>query len=110
MTAAHPRMGYKGAMAEKRTSLRAQALGLSQKAFERLMADEQRAQWVAQAVGRMQRGKKALDRGQEELMHALQLAAKSDFGKMSKQLSSLKRRTRELEERVDQMLKPRPGN
>jgi len=97
-------------MAEKRTSLRAQALGLSQKAFERLMADEQRAQWVAQAVGRMQRGKKALGRGQEELMRVLQLAVKSDFGKVSKQLSSLKRRTRELEERVDRLLKARPGN
>jgi hypothetical protein len=97
-------------MAEKRTSLRAQALGLSQKAFERLMADEQRAQWVAQTLGRVQRGKKALDRGQEELMHVLQLAARSDFGKVSKQLSSLKRRTRELEERVDRLLKPRSGN
>jgi hypothetical protein len=95
-------------MAEKRSSLRAQALGMSQKAFERLMADDQRAQWVAQALGRVQRGKKALDRGQEELMHAFQLAAKSDFGKVSKQLSSLKRRTRELEERLDRLLKPAP--
>jgi hypothetical protein len=95
-------------MAEKRSSLRAQALGLSQKAFERLMADEQRAQWVAQALGRVQRGKKALDRGQEELMHVLQLAARSDFGKMGRQLSSLKRRTRELEEKVDRLLKPAP--
>lgn len=88
-----------------RRSLRAQALGMSQKAFERLMADEQRAQWVAQAMGTVQRGKKALDKGQEELMHAFQLAAKSDFGKMGKQLSALKRRTRELEERVDRLLK-----
>ena len=92
-------------MTGKRSSLRAQALGMSQKAFERLMADEQRAQWVAQALGRVQRGKKALDRGQEELIHVLQLAARSDFAKVSKQLSSLKRRTRELEERVDRLLK-----
>lgn len=89
-----------------RRSLRAQALGMSQKAFERLMADEQRAQWVAQAMGTVQRGKKALDRGQEEFMHAFQLAAKSDFAKMGKQLSALKRRTRELEERVDRLAKP----
>jgi hypothetical protein len=95
-------------MAEKRSSLRAQALGMSQKAFERLMADEQRAQWVAQALGRVQRGKRALDRGQEELMHAFQLAVKSDFGQVSKQLSSLKRRTRELEERLDRLLTPGP--
>jgi len=79
-------------------------MGLSQKAFERLMADEQRAQWVAQALGKVQRGKRALDRGQEEVMHAFQLAAKRDFQALGKQLSALKRRTRELEERVDRLL------
>jgi len=79
-------------------------MGLSQKAFERLMADEQRAQWVAQALGRVQRGKRALDRGQEEVMHAFQLAARRDFQAVGKQLSALKRRTRELEERVDRLL------
>jgi hypothetical protein len=91
-----------------RRSLRAQALGVSQKAFERLMADEQRAQWVAQAVGTVQRGKRALERGQEELMRALQLAGRSDFGAVGKQLSSLKRRTRELEEKLDRLLGPSP--
>ena len=79
-------------------------MGLSQKAFERLMADEQRAQWVAQALGRVQRGKRALDRGQEEVIHAFQLAARRDFQALGKQLSALKRRTRELEERVDRLL------
>jgi len=87
-----------------RRELRRQAMGLSQKAFERLMADEQRAQWVAQALGKVQRGKRALDRGQEEVMHAFQLAAKRDFQALGKQLSALKRRTRELEERVDRLL------
>ena len=96
-------------MAEKR-SLRAQALGISQKAFERLMADEQRAQWVAQALGKVQRGKRALDRGQEEVMHAFQLAAKRDFQALGKQLSALKRRTRELEERVDRLLEAAKSN
>jgi hypothetical protein len=74
------------------------------KGFERLMADEQRAQWVAQTLGRVQRGKRALDRGQEEVMHAFQLAARRDFQALGKQLSALKRRTRELEERVDRLL------
>ena len=97
-------------MAEKRRSLRARALGISQKAFERLMADEQRAQWVAQALGKVQRGKRALDRGQEEVMHAFQLAAKRDFQALGKQLSALKRRTRELEERVDRLLEAAKSN
>jgi len=85
-------------------SLRARALGLSQRAFERLMADEQRAQWVAQALGRVQRGKRALGKGQEDLLRALQISARSDFGAVSKQLSSLKRRARELEEKLDRLL------
>jgi hypothetical protein len=84
--------------------LRNLALGFSQRAFERLMADEQRAHWVAQALGRVQRGKRALDRGQEEVMHAFQLAAKRDFQALGKQLSGLKRRARELEERLDGLL------
>ena len=85
-------------------------MGLSQKALERLMADEQRAQWIAQALGRVQRGKRALDRGQEEVMHAFQLAAKRDFQALGKQLSALKRRTRELEERVDRLLEAAKAN
>jgi len=93
-----------------RRELRRQAMGLSQKAFERLMADEQRAQWVAQALGRVQRGKRALDRGQEEVMHAFQLAARRDFQALGKQLSALKRRTRELEERVDRLLEAAKAN
>ena len=93
-----------------RRELRRQAMGLSQKAFERLMADEQRAQWVAQALGRVQRGKRALDRGQEEVMHAFQLAARRDFQALGKQLSALKRRTRELEERVDRLLEAAKSN
>jgi transcription elongation GreA/GreB family factor len=88
----------------KRRALRNHALGLSQKAFERLMADEQRAQWVAQALGRVQQGKRALDRGQEEIMRAFQLAVKSEYRAVGKQLSVLKRRTRELEERLDKLL------
>jgi hypothetical protein len=93
-----------------RKDIQRQAMGLSQKALERLLADEQRAQWVAQALGRVQRGKRALDRGQEEVMHAFQLAAKRDFQALGKQLSALKRRTRELEERVDRLLGAEKAN
>ena len=93
-----------------RRAIQQQAMGLSQKALERLLADEQRAQWVAQALGRVQRGKRALDRGQEEVMHAFQLAAKRDFQALGKQLSALKRRTRELEERVDRLLGAEKAN
>ena len=83
-----------------RKNLKQQALGVSQKAMEKLFADEQRAMKIASAIGTVQRGKKALDRSQDELMRVLHLAPKSDFKALGKQLSGLKRRLRALEEKV----------
>jgi polyhydroxyalkanoate synthesis regulator phasin len=81
--------------------LKKQAANLSQKAMEKLFADEKRAMKIAAAVGTVQKGKQALDKGQEDLMRALNLAPKSDFKAVGKQLSSLKRRLRELDEKLD---------
>ncbi|MBF5043992.1 hypothetical protein FGE12_16460 [Aggregicoccus sp. 17bor-14] len=83
-----------------RKNLKQQAMGVSQKAMEKLFADEQRAMKIASAIGTVQRGKKALDRSQDELMRVLHLAPKSDFKALGKQLSGLKRRLRALEEKV----------
>jgi polyhydroxyalkanoate synthesis regulator phasin len=85
-----------------RSTLKQQALGLSAKAMERLMSDEKRAMKIANAIGSVQRGKQALDRGQDELMKALNLATKSDFKAVGKRLSSLKRRLRDLEDKLGQ--------
>ncbi|MCI0569619.1 MAG: hypothetical protein L0Y66_02600 [Myxococcaceae bacterium] len=84
-----------------RKRLTEKALGVGQKAVERFFADEQRAMKVAAAVGKVQQGKRALEKRQEGLMRALQLATRSDFKSVGKQLSGLKRRIRELEERLD---------
>ncbi|MDQ3265706.1 MAG: hypothetical protein M3Y59_18955 [Myxococcota bacterium] len=84
-----------------RKTLKQKALDLSQKAMERLMADEKRAMKVAEAIGSVQRGKQTLDRGQEQLLKALNLATQSDFKAVGKQLSSLKRRLRDLDEKLD---------
>ncbi len=83
--------------------LKRRALTLSQKALERLMADEKRASRVARAIGAMQRGKESLDRTQGQLMHALNIAAKSDFKQVGKQLSSIKRRLRELDDKLQKI-------
>jgi hypothetical protein len=83
-----------------RQRLTKQALGASHKAMETLLADEQRARAFAAALGSMQRGKQALDRGQEELMHTLNFATRSDFKAVGKALSGLKRRLRELDEKL----------
>ena len=81
--------------------LKKQALNLSQKAMEKLLADEKRAMRVANVVGKVQKGKQALDRGQDELMRALSFAPKGDFKAINKQLSGLKRRLRELDEKLE---------
>jgi hypothetical protein len=83
--------------------LKKRALGVSAKAMEKLMADEKRAMQIANAIGKVQRGKQALDKGQEGLMRAFNFAPKSDFKAVGKKLSSLKRRLRELDEKLDQL-------
>ena len=80
--------------------LKRRALALSQRAVERLMSDEKRAARVASAIGAVQRGKQSLDKTQADLMHALNVASKSDFKAVGKQLSVLKRRLRDLDERL----------
>lgn len=84
------------------------ALGLSQKAMEKLFADEKRAMRIAQVVGTVQRGKAAVDRGQDGLMRALSLATRSDFKEIGKQLSGIKRRLRELEQKLDRLVQAGP--
>jgi len=84
-----------------RDDLKKQALELSSKAMEKLMADDRRAMAIANAIGKAQRGKQALDKGQEGLMKAFHFAPRSEFKAVGKQLSGLKRRLRELEEKLD---------
>ena len=84
-------------------SLKKQALGATQKVVEKLLADEKRAMAFAQTLGSVQRGKQALDRSQEELMRALSFAPRSDFKAVGKKLSGLKRRLRELDEKLEEI-------
>jgi hypothetical protein len=90
-----------------RKKLQKQAFDLSRRTMEFLQADERRAQAVAEALGTVQRGKRALDRSQEEVMRALQVASKSDFKALGKALSGLKRRARELDERLSALMPKR---
>ena len=83
-----------------RQDLKKRALGLSQKAMESLMADEKRAMQLASAVGRLQKGKQALERGQEEIFRTLNVAGRGDFRALGKRFSGLKRRLRELDEKL----------
>ena len=84
--------------------LKKEALDFSQRAIERLFADDKRASRIADAVGTVQRSRAAIDKGQDELMRALNLAPRSDFKALSKQLSGLKRRLRELSDKLDRIV------
>ena len=86
-----------------RKRLKERAIGLSQKALERLFSDEKRAMQIANAIGQVQRGKQVVERGQEDVMRALSFAPKGDFKALGKQLSGLKRRLRELDETLDKL-------
>jgi hypothetical protein len=78
-------------------------MGISQRAVEHLLADENRAMRIAGAIGRVQRGREALNRGQDELLRAFGFATKSDYRSVGKQLAALKRRVRELEEKLGKL-------
>lgn len=83
--------------------LKKQALGVSSKAMEMLMADEQRAMRIASAVGSVQRGKQALDKGHQELLRAFHFAPQADYKALGKRLAGLKRRLRELDEKLGEL-------
>src|SRR5262249_39175734 len=84
-------------------------MGLGQtldKAVEWLLSDEQRAAQVGKVLGQVQRGRQILSEGQDELLRAFQFAPRADYKRVGKQLSGLKRRLRELDERLDALAAP----
>ncbi|MEW5739030.1 MAG: hypothetical protein AB1938_08890 [Myxococcota bacterium] len=83
-----------------RSTLKKQALGLSQKAMERLFADEKRAQKIAEAIGTVQRSKQAFDSTQRVVLNQLNFATKADFKELGRQLSGLRKRVKALDEKL----------
>ncbi len=79
------------------------AMGLSQQALEKLLADERRAQKFAEALGALQRGKEKFDSTQRNLMHQFNFATKSDVKELGRHLSSLKKRLKSLQEKLSKM-------
>jgi tRNA G18 (ribose-2'-O)-methylase SpoU len=80
--------------------LKERAMGLSQKAMERLFADEKRAQKVVEVIGKAQQAKKSVDSAQRAVLNQLNFATKQDFKELGKQLSGLKKRLRSLDEKI----------
>jgi hypothetical protein len=57
---------------------------------------------VARAVGAAQRGRRLLDEVQEKTFHAVGLAAKQDHKDLRKQIARIKRKARELGDKLDE--------
>jgi hypothetical protein len=89
-----------------RSRLKEAALGVSQRALERLLSDDGRAQKVAEAVGAVQGVKARLDAGQAAVMHQLNLATRGDFREVSRSLSAMKKRLQALDQRLQRARTP----
>jgi hypothetical protein len=80
--------------------LKQKALGFSQKAMERLFANEKRAEKIANAMGSVQRGKEAFDSTQTAVLHQFNFATQTDFKDLGKKVSRLKKRLKVIDEKV----------
>ncbi|MEN9798906.1 MAG: hypothetical protein RL653_2602 [Pseudomonadota bacterium] len=87
--------------------LKDRALAASQRAMERLLSDERRATQIATAVGRVQQGRETLVKGLEDVLRGLDVAPREDFKAVARQLSSLKRRVRDLDRKLESLKKER---
>jgi hypothetical protein len=86
-----------------RKQLTEKAMGFSARAMERLFADEKRAQRIAEVIGSVQRGRAAADKTQAAVMHQLNFATRADFKDLGRSLSSLKKRIKALDEKLNRV-------
>lgn len=56
---------------------------------------------VARAVGLAQRGRRRLEEAQERVLAAAGIPARKDYEELARQLARIKRKTRELSERLE---------
>jgi hypothetical protein len=74
---------------------------LVSKAAERVMNDPRGQDAVARAVGLAQRGRRRVEELQERLMRAAGIPGRQDYEDLAKQLARIKRKARELAEKMD---------
>lgn len=71
------------------------------RAAEKVMNDPRGQDAVARAVGLAQRGRRRVEELQERLMHAAGIPGRQDYQDLAKQLARIKRKARELAEKLD---------
>jgi hypothetical protein len=74
---------------------------LVSRAAERIMSDPRGQEAVARAVGLAQRGRRKVEEAQERVMRAAGIPGRQDVQDLAKQLARLKRKARELAEKLD---------
>ncbi len=71
------------------------------RAAERVMSDPRGQDAVARAVGLAQRGRRRVEAVQEQLMKAAGIPGRQEYDDIAKQLARIKRKARELAERLE---------
>jgi len=71
-----------------------------------MLSDPRGQEALARAVGFAQRGLRLLESAQEHALHAVGLAARPDYQELRKHVARLKRKARELTERLDETTGP----
>jgi hypothetical protein len=79
---------------------------LVSRAAEKVMNDPRGQDAVARAVGLAQRGRRRVEELQERLMEAAGIPGRQDYQDLAKQLARIKRKARELAEKLDAQAKP----
>jgi len=84
-----------------RDRLRDGGVRLVSRAAERVLNDPRGQEALARAVGLAQRGRQRVEALQGRLMRAAGIPARQDYDELAKQLARLKRKARELSQRLD---------
>ncbi len=71
------------------------------RAAEKVLSDPRGQDAVARAVGLAQRGRRRMEELQERLMQAAGIPGRQDYQDLAKQLARIKRKARELTEKLD---------
>ena len=79
------------------------------KAAGTVLSDPRGQEALARAVGFAQKGLRALETAQERALHAAGFAARPDYAEVRKQVARLRRKARELSEKLDAARAAGPG-
>ncbi len=74
---------------------------LVSQAAERVLSDPRGQDVLARAVGMAQRGRQRVEQVQEKLMAAAGIPGRQDYQELAKQLARIKRKARELAEKLE---------